>query len=220
MDENEIHFLSKGLLLKLNVITGWALPDAEYLIVLLDQFRKKMIESYSTVNADEVEYAFRTFGTQVKDWGKQMNLSLIDEVMIPYLAQRSEVSKIEEQKKVELPPSKEDMSDEAMEKWLIDLKAQKTPFDLLPAQLYQWMVDKGKIWTAHTDNAILMEAIAYRKGQILKSLEERPGDRALLYDKKAFAEMLTQGWFEGAEKSRLETIAKRILIWDYLNTMK
>lgn len=87
----------KRLLLKLNFITGWALyDDPEDQEILDQQFELKLQESYPTVNLDEIEYAFRN-NTGVKDWGKSINLSLIDEVMIPYLAHRAEISKIEEQ---------------------------------------------------------------------------------------------------------------------------
>src|SRR5690606_31250336 len=72
-----------------------------YRQILRDQFRQKLLESYPTVNCDEVEYAFRK-NTDVKDWGKKMNLALIDEVMIPYLAERSEASRMEETEAVKL----------------------------------------------------------------------------------------------------------------------
>jgi len=55
-----------------------------------------LVESYPNCNTDEIEYAFRTHGSAVKDWGKQMNLSLIDEVMGIYLERRLAVSRFEE----------------------------------------------------------------------------------------------------------------------------
>lgn len=55
------------------------------------------------LNVEEIEYAFRSSGTVVKDWGKSMNLALIDEVLIPYLNQRFELSTTEERLK-ETPP--------------------------------------------------------------------------------------------------------------------
>lgn len=91
------------ILLKLHVITGWNMPPNEMLDILIDQLSKKLIERYPLVNADEMEFAFRNNST-VKDWGKSMNLNLIDEVMIPYLERRVMLSQIEEQRKpLELP---------------------------------------------------------------------------------------------------------------------
>jgi len=48
---------------------------------------------------DEIEYAFRQSGTTVRDWGKAMNLSLIDEVLIPYLGERKILSHTLEERK-------------------------------------------------------------------------------------------------------------------------
>lgn len=91
---------AKILLLKIHVITGWSLPTDEMIeTVLIDQFVKKLNEDYGSLNVDEIEYAFRSSGTRIKDWGKYMNLSLIDEVLIPYCHDRYELSLAEERAK-------------------------------------------------------------------------------------------------------------------------
>lgn len=81
---------------KIHIITGWQLPPADFLDILIDQFSKKLLEDYPQLNVDEVEYAFRSIGTGVKDWGKSMNLSLIDEVLREYCNTRFELSQQEE----------------------------------------------------------------------------------------------------------------------------
>lgn len=114
MSQDEIKISASKLILKINFITGWALrEDQESQQFFKEEFELKLVESYPTVNLDEMIFAFRN-NTTVKDWGKYMNLALIDEVMIPYLQQRREVSKIEEQEKIkELPAPKDDpMTDE------------------------------------------------------------------------------------------------------------
>lgn len=88
-----------ALLLKIHVITGWVIPEAALLNILTDQFRKKLLENYAHLNVDEIEYAFRNGGTIVEDWGKAMNLSLIDAVLIPYSNQRFNLSAQEERQK-------------------------------------------------------------------------------------------------------------------------
>ena len=92
-----------ALLLKVHVITGWVIPDTRLMNILVDQFEKKLMEDYSSLNTEEIEYAFRKGGTIVKDWGKGMNLSLIDEVLSPYLNNRLRVSADEEKRKA-IPP--------------------------------------------------------------------------------------------------------------------
>lgn len=98
---------TKALLIKIHVITGWVIPDNELLNVLIDQFQKKLNEDYPDMNPDEIEYAFRQYGTQTEDWGKGMNLNLIDKILIPYRNERFEVSLKEEAKT--LPEPKPDL---------------------------------------------------------------------------------------------------------------
>jgi len=99
MTEQEVLMWGKTLLLKIHVITGWTIPDSDLLVILVDQFQKKLVESYPDMNVDEIEYAFRQSGTTVRDWGKAMNLSLIDEVLIPYLGERKILSHTLEERK-------------------------------------------------------------------------------------------------------------------------
>lgn len=104
MNKQEIEAWGNALLLKIHVITGWVIPEKELLSILIDQFQKKLIENYPDMNVDEIEFAFRQSGTTVKDWGKAMNLSLIDEVLIPYLDQRKTLSHTLEERKAPPPP--------------------------------------------------------------------------------------------------------------------
>lgn len=89
----------KAMVIKMNIITGWTYPDDKlYQAILEDQLKKKLLEDYPDMNFVEMEYAFRHYGTVVKDWGKSINLSLIDEVLIAYKDDRLMVSRKEEQK--------------------------------------------------------------------------------------------------------------------------
>lgn len=97
---------SKALLLKIHVITGWTIPESELLTILIDQFSKKLTENYGHLNVDEIEFAFRRSGTIIQDWGKAMNLSLIDEVLIPYSNERFVLSAQEERQKSKPPEQK------------------------------------------------------------------------------------------------------------------
>jgi hypothetical protein len=135
--------LAKTLILKIHIITGWTIPANESMQILEDQFTKKMVESYPTVNAEELEYAFRN--NPVKDWGKNMNLNLIDEVMTPYLQQRKELSRIEETQARPLELPAPEISDEDY------LEAVKSTYKLtkdwrmIPVLAYDILVRKGLI---------------------------------------------------------------------------
>lgn len=114
MTEEEVMMWGKTLLLKIHVITGWTIPDSDLLVILVDQFQKKLVESYPDMNTDEIEYAFRQSGTTVKDWGKAMNLSLIDEVLLPYLGERKILSHQLEERKLP-PPQPVILNDQQLE---------------------------------------------------------------------------------------------------------
>lgn len=212
---------AKGAIIKIHVITGWVVPSNELLNVLVDQFEKKMLEGYPTLNGDEFEYAFRTYGTTVKDWGKQMNLSLIDEVLIPYMEARRNVSAIEEQANARLLDSpKEDVGDQAMSEWFEDLRKRTLRLEFLPLMIYDWLEKKERIKkTAAEKYEYLQQAVAYRQSKLAKAFEEQMNqdNRDALH---AFIQMKETGEFKGAEVNNLKALAKRMILYDYIMELK
>lgn len=105
---NEQDLLLQGqvLLLKIHVITGWTIPENELMNILIDQFVKTLSEKYPSLNTDEIEYAFRSLGTTIRDWGKTMNLNLIDQVLVPYSDNRFQISEDERRINVAPPPQR------------------------------------------------------------------------------------------------------------------
>ena len=83
MNEQELYLQAKKTLLQIYVITGWTMPSGEIKTILEDQFQKKLLEEYGNLNINEIEHAFRKIGTAVEDWGKEMNLNLVDKVLKP-----------------------------------------------------------------------------------------------------------------------------------------
>lgn len=110
LSESELYLQVKKMLLQIYVITGWAIPSGDIKKILEDQFQKKLLENYSLLNTEEIIYAFRQTGTGIEDWGKEMNLNLVDKVLKPYLVSREEISEKEE-KKVP-PPAQKIYTDE------------------------------------------------------------------------------------------------------------
>lgn len=104
MTADELSVICQGLTLKISVITGWQIPEnPEYVTILNDQLKKKFVDDYQDLNSDEFEYAMREYGTKIKDWGKGLNLALIDDAICEYLGERHHVSRIEEQKRIKEP---------------------------------------------------------------------------------------------------------------------
>lgn len=219
---SDVDTWAKALLMKINAITGWVIPE-ENLEILLDQFRKKLVESYGNCNPEEIEYAFRNYGTLVKDWGKQMNLSLIDEVMIPYLSRRREVSQREEAIALNQPLQieyKEDMSQEAMKDWFDakakEIKAGQLRVEFVPEMLYEWMDANGNITASKEEKfKYLNRAVEYRLGILRQALDDVDSatNRLALSD---FVRMKDAGYLEGSEMSIVKTLAKKILLFELI----
>lgn len=128
MDPGELQTAADEIILRIHVITGWTIPAKELLLILRDEFLQKITESYLNLNAKEIFYAFRNKPAEIKEWGKAMNISLIDEVLQPYLEKRFEISKIEEQKKqIEYKPDIEQIEKEYQEFLKTDLGKKLNP---------------------------------------------------------------------------------------------
>lgn len=88
MSETDLSKWIKALILKIHVITGWVIPANEMLSIFLDQVRKKVAEVWHVLNPDEIEFVFRNASGTVNDWGKNMNIYLLDEVLSPYIEKK------------------------------------------------------------------------------------------------------------------------------------
>jgi hypothetical protein len=219
MNEEQREATTHLLLLKLHVITGWEVPLKEFMNILADQLQKKMGESYANVNAEEVEYAFRN-NTQVQDWGKAMNLSLIDDVMIPYLEKRKELSAIEEQKApaglIEGP--KEDLSDKAMGEWLEDIKSKilkdEITYEFIPLMLYDWLESKGKLNISKEEKReYLARAIVSRQARLKEEALTNPESAKKLSQYVVSDDSTT---IKGDEVDVVKSMAKRMALYHLL----
>lgn len=194
MTDDELILHTQGIMFKVHVITGWEIPDDEfYVSVLKDQLFKKLKEDYAHVSVSEIEYAFRTYGTSVKDWGKSMNLKLFDEVMNMYLTARKVINEYEERLAPALPqapPSPTEilnMKRELVESLYQGFLKGRTSFKLFPedgidtliqdqycsSDLYQDFVNNAQDTLAKSYLQQIEQArLAIRKNEV-KQLEER-----------------------------------------------
>lgn len=214
-----------ALLSKIHVITGWVIPDDPLMDVIVDQFEKKLNESYPLVNPDEVEYAFRSQGTVIKDWGKQMNLALIDEVMIPYMDRRLQVSRKEEQQKSKLmlPEKTEDISDEGMDKFwdaTEELVSQGGyPVELIPPMLYDWMDKNGNILIDKNEKLKYIErATLVRHSTIAMEYEKNPYSIETKSALNDFNRMRETKKYSEAEHGKITDLAKKMVVYEMMKT--
>lgn len=206
MTENERFSVAEILLLKISTITGWTLPVSELMNILTDQFQKTLAEKYANTNSHEFEYAFREKGIEVKDWGKAMNLSLIDEIMIPYLEKRIELSKMEESvsKPKEIERSKE-LTNEEWEEWLVDIKNYS--MDLIPVLAYDYLLKVGKINpSAKEKTDSLQKSIPIYTSKIQEDIRVW----------NDFIAQKTNGVITGKHLDSLIVISKKLIVFDYL----
>ena len=160
MGEVEIITASKFALLKINVITGWKLPEGDILKILIGQFIKFMLESYPTMNADELEFAFRNKDGRVKDWGKEINLSMLDEVLTPYMGKRATLSEMERQKNSFKPPlllSVPPMPNEEKIKVSYGIWKFTQKFAYISEEVYHILVIENKIGLTDNEKRELMQ---------------------------------------------------------------
>lgn len=187
-----------ALLLKISIVTGWILPQAEILMVLQDQFTKYLVENYPALNSDEVEYAFRNRDTGVRDWGKNLNLSLVDEVLLPYMAQRRELSKLEEQKPVPVAGlNAPKMEDQEKIDLSFDMWKSTQNFVYIDENVFLILEKSGLIKLTNEEKKPFMSAaIAY-----MKSMEDGKPDFFGSHDPKRYQQiyarkLAVQGYFK------------------------
>lgn len=209
MSPQEIKVSSYSVLVKISAITGWTIPASDLMMdILVEQFEKKMQEGYANVNEHEVEYAFRNKGVEVKDWGKAMNLALIDEVMIPYLENRFDLSRMEESlKKTIMIEEKTELTTEEKTEWVKEWKENNNRnFLLIPTVFYDYL-------NLSDYESNLEKAMIYCKKEIMMQNElQSIKDRKL----SEFMRQEVDG-FEGEYKGRILNMAKRISINNYFN---
>jgi hypothetical protein len=137
------------LLMKIHIITGWDIPENELMATeLSNQLYDKLIEDYSSLNFDEIEYAMRTIGAGVKDFGKNINLSLIDSVLTPFIHKRAAVRELESRAikqahMIEAP--KEPIDKELLIKTVRGVYLKLRHTTLIPVMVYDFLVEQKEI---------------------------------------------------------------------------
>jgi hypothetical protein len=166
MDDDEIDAFSAAILFKISVITGWQMPDNElHESELIEQLKKIFEEKYGRVNIQEVEYAFRHH--LQPDWGKFFNLSMLSDVLDPYLSKRAEISQLEERiksKPKELPAATEKLTDdEILDYTRKAYQATNNPL-LIPKGV--WRIVKTRIEFSEAERAEIRRLASLRVKQL------------------------------------------------------
>jgi hypothetical protein len=140
--EQDAH--SIALLLKINVVTGWPVPESdEVQNILAQQLKLYLIENWPLYNVDEIMYAMRSYATVLNNWGKNMNLNLIGAALLEYEKERSDISALEESKAIAQQTNLLTMPadwKELCEMYYQDYLSGKLHLPIMPAELYDEFV--------------------------------------------------------------------------------
>lgn len=150
MIESEKSSAINEMLINICGITGWTVPSDEMLLVFINQMNIKISESFYYMNVSEILYAFRTYGSQVKNWGSSMSVVLINQVIDLYKEERDRVVKtvINAVDAKQLPPPQK-MTESDWEEFESMIRESfltgKLKKQMLPIILYDHLFETGKI---------------------------------------------------------------------------
>lgn len=213
MESDELNLSTRKMLINISVITGWTLPPNEvYLNLFVDQLLQKMKEAYGSITEAEIEYAFRNKPSDVKDWGKPINLAMIDDVIRPFLQQRFELSEQEQQfsnQLLQLPTSSKVLDDAEWQEWLEDIA--KYEINKIPCDSYDYLERKGELLLSkYQKHDYMARSIAHVAG-ILDPLSREYIE---------FCRMRSEGVYSADMTNTLITHSKRLAVYDCLNSQK
>lgn len=114
--------------------------DEEFTDIFIEQLELKLKESYSFLNVDEIEYAFRNY--RIDNYGKNFNIHTFDAVIEKYLQDRKEVDQYDKVEPAQIhnvvEQTDEELMNEVIEYSKKDYRGKK--LHLLPLFIYDNLV--------------------------------------------------------------------------------
>ncbi|GAC1385852.1 MAG: hypothetical protein NVSMB45_15090 [Ginsengibacter sp.] len=107
---------------------------------------------------EEIEFAFRS-SASLKDWGKSLNLGLIDEVMIPYLEQRRLVSKIEEQEQPKQLEENTEVTDDELLEYNLGTYRMMKNYPIINIRCYDVLISRKLIKVSIQEKKAIESAV-------------------------------------------------------------
>lgn len=141
--------------------------------MLVEELANKLKEDFYMMNFAEVVFAFRKNGLGVKDWGKNMNLDLISNVLGAYCAERERIS-FEEERLVTEPPvmkvNTEEEIDNLHRKWTEDFyqRIKNGQIEQVPAYCEDILVKDGLMKQGDSVSAFFVKALNEQRQNIYR----------------------------------------------------
>jgi len=218
MTPEELKLSAYSLIIKMNVITGWNILDKNLLDIFAEQLSLKLQESYSFLNTNEIEYAFRNF--TINDWGKNFNLTALDDVLKPYLTLRRELHTNETKAKISLPMASNEISQKEMIQDVEEYLAKNTlEINLIPIFIYEYAEKLGYINLSKEEKLkIYDEAKSYRQRELSSNAKSNRIDDIMANN--MFFEMVKKNEITDEEKFRLQNLSKKIAFKKFYESKK
>lgn len=116
----------------IKLTTGWSIPTGQAMEMLVDLLANTLKKEYVNLTVKEVEIAFVRHASKVKDYTKDINISLFNQVMDHYFGERNEAVRIESdvylrdvEGKVKSEHEAKNLARSTVEECFIDFKAGK-----------------------------------------------------------------------------------------------
>lgn len=174
LSDSELNTSLADCIQRIHVITGWNLPDDQnYMKILFEELRNKLKEDFYMMNFSEIVYAFRKNGLGVKDWGKNMNLDLICNVLGHYCAERERIS-FEEERLVTDPlimkVNTADEIDNLHRKWVEEFyqRIKSGQIEQVPAYCEDILVKDGLLKQGDSVSAFFVKVLNEQRKNIYK----------------------------------------------------
>ena len=218
MNPEELKLSAYSLIIKMNVITGWNILDKNLLDIFAEQLSLKLQESYSFLNQNEIEYAFRNF--TINDWGKNFNLTALDEVLRPYLTLRRELHTKETKAEIPLLNASNEISQKEMIQDVEEYLAKDSlEINLIPIYIYEYAEKLGYINLSREERfKIYDEAKSFRQRELSNSAKSNRIDDIMANN--MFFEMVKKNEITDEEKFRLQNLSKKIAFKKFYESKK
>lgn len=223
LGEQVINQAAEVCLFKICVITGWQLPDSpNFQTALEGEFAKYCAEKLSDLTPEEIAFAMRNYALEVKDWGKYVNLQLINEPINAYRSARAEASRFEEQKRTVTQEIEGPKDTDWSDTWEKLIKGEITGIyaDLVPyPSIYDWVVKTGLY--APT-NGIKWGWINKARIEFIKEVDLKRETFRATHDEKELSEMMKVPTWDKNERvaSALIASAKTIAVKEWIEKEK
>lgn len=147
MNDTELVGTAQGIIKRVKVITGWPIPELEEdRRILYAELSKYLREAWPMLNAEEIMFAIRSHAISAKNWGKDINLSLLSAAIAEYYTARVEASEIEARKAAvafpTLPAGPADWKEECEYRYQQFLNG-RIHLEMWPHELYDEFVRSG-----------------------------------------------------------------------------